>query len=75
MVQKHDLLESETICVHFLEKSLSQLPPGEEKILGIFDLQGFTLQNGDLTFIKFLVLNFYLCFLEFDRIWISQFGY
>lgn len=56
---KHDLLESEKLCVYFLEKALSQLPPGEEKILGIFDLRGFTLQNGDLTFIKFLIDVFY----------------
>lgn len=56
---KHDLLESEKLCVYLLEKSLSQLPPGKEKILGIFDLRGFTLQNGDVIFIKFLIDVFY----------------
>lgn len=56
---KHNLLESEKLCVYLLEKALSQLPPGEEKILGIFDLRGFTLENGDLMFIKFLIDVFY----------------
>ncbi|KAH9308276.1 hypothetical protein KI387_036187, partial [Taxus chinensis] len=56
---EHDLLESEKLCVYLIEKALGRLPPGEEKILGIFDLRGFTLQNGDLTFIKFLIDVFY----------------
>eukprot|EP01018_Ginkgo_biloba_P019263 Gb_36493 [translate_table: standard] len=56
---RHDLLESEKLCVYLIEKALSQLLPGEEKLLGIFDLRGFTAQNGDLTFIKFLIDVFY----------------
>ncbi|XP_057865455.2 phosphatidylinositol transfer protein CSR1 isoform X2 [Cryptomeria japonica] len=56
---KHDLLESQKLCVYLIEIALSRLPPGEEKMLGIFDLRGFTVQNGDLAFIKFLIDVFY----------------
>lgn len=31
------------------------LPPGQECILGIFDLRGFSTRNADILFAKFLV--------------------
>ncbi|KAJ0847721.1 hypothetical protein HanPSC8_Chr13g0548501 [Helianthus annuus] len=36
-------------------EALSRLPEGKEEILGIFDLQGFSLKNSDLKFLTFLV--------------------
>lgn len=56
---RDDLIESEKLCIYLIEKALSQLQPGEEKILGIFDLRGFTSKNGDLKFVKFLVDVFF----------------
>lgn len=53
--QDQKLLESKKLCVYLIEKSLSQLPPGGETFLGIFDLRGFQQKNGDLKFVKFLV--------------------
>lgn len=56
---RDDLIESEKLCIYLIEKALSQLPPGKDKILGIFDLRGFTSKNGDLKFVKFLVDVFF----------------
>lgn len=56
---RDDLVESEKLCIFLIEKALSQLPLGKEKILGIFDLRGFTSKNGDLKFVKFLVDVFF----------------
>ncbi|MCO5605941.1 hypothetical protein L7F22_060127 [Adiantum nelumboides] len=57
--RRDDLVESEKLCIYLLEKALGQLPPGKDKILGIFDLRGFTSKNGDLKFVKFLVDVFF----------------
>lgn len=54
-MQEEDLMESKKHCIYLIEKALSQLPPGGEKILGIFDLRGFKQKNGDLKFVRFLV--------------------
>jgi hypothetical protein len=43
--------------VHLIEKALSQLPPGCETFLGIFDLRGFKQKNGDLKFTKLINNN------------------
>lgn len=56
---RDDLIESEKLCIYLIEKALSQLPLGKDKILGIFDLRGFTSKNGDLKFVKFLVDVFF----------------
>ena len=48
-------MESKKHCIYLIEKALSQLPPGAERILGIFDLRGFKQKNGDLKFVRFLV--------------------
>ncbi|KAG0553381.1 hypothetical protein KC19_12G007100 [Ceratodon purpureus] len=42
-------------CVYLIEKALTQLSPGGESFLGIFDLRGFQPKNGDLKFVNFLV--------------------
>lgn len=55
ILQDEQLLDSERHCVYLIEKALSQLPPGGETFLGIFDLRGFKQKNGDLKFTKFLV--------------------
>lgn len=54
-MQPETLIPSEKLCIYLVEKSLTQLPPGGDQILGIFDLRGFTSKNGDLKFVKFLV--------------------
>ncbi|KAL6007089.1 hypothetical protein ACLOJK_032585 [Asimina triloba] len=56
---RHDPIESERLCVFLIEKALSKLPPGKAEILGIFDLRGFSPENGDIQFLKFLIDVFY----------------
>ncbi|KAJ3692534.1 hypothetical protein LUZ60_012884 [Juncus effusus] len=56
---KQDALENERLCVFLLEEALSRLPPGTGNILGIFDLRGFGLENGDFFFLKFMIDVFY----------------
>ncbi|KAJ8623078.1 hypothetical protein MRB53_031607 [Persea americana] len=58
--QKQDPRESEKLCVFLIEKALSQLPDGKGEILGIVDLRGFTTENGDIMFLKFLIDVFYI---------------
>lgn len=55
LVQKQDPLENEKLCAFLVEKALRKLPMGTDNILGIFDLRGFGVENGDLQFLKFLV--------------------
>jgi hypothetical protein len=54
-LQKQDPLENEKLCAFLVEKALSKLPVGTDNILGIFDLRGFCVENGDLQLLKFLV--------------------
>ncbi|OEL37121.1 hypothetical protein BAE44_0001860 [Dichanthelium oligosanthes] len=54
-----DPVENEKLCVYLVEKAISKLPSGAENILGIFDLRGFRVENGDLQFLKFLIDVFY----------------
>ncbi|KAM0887964.1 hypothetical protein ACQ4PT_028643 [Festuca glaucescens] len=56
---KQDPLENEKLCAFLVEKALSKLPMGMDNILGIFDLRGFRVENGDLQFLKFLIDVFY----------------
>ncbi|GJM91041.1 hypothetical protein PR202_ga07376 [Eleusine coracana subsp. coracana] len=56
---KQDPVENEKLCAYLVEKALSRLPLGTENILGIFDLRGFGVENGDLQFLKFLIDVFY----------------
>ncbi|XP_010248578.1 PREDICTED: motile sperm domain-containing protein 2 [Nelumbo nucifera] len=56
---KHNPVENEKLCVFMIEKALSKLPDGKEEILGIFDLRGFSTDNADLNFLKFLIDVFY----------------
>lgn len=56
---KHDPVENEKLCAFLVEKALNRLPAGKENILGIFDLRGFRVENGDLQFLKFLIDVFY----------------
>jgi hypothetical protein len=53
-LQKQDPLENEKLCAFLVEKALSKLPVGTDNILGIFDLRGFRVENGDLQLLKFL---------------------
>ncbi|KAG7023118.1 SPAC3H8.02, partial [Cucurbita argyrosperma subsp. argyrosperma] len=55
----HDPVEDEKLCVFYVEKALSKLPPGKEEILGIIDLRGFSIENADLKFLTFLFDVFY----------------
>ncbi|KAL5064616.1 hypothetical protein RYX36_026353 [Vicia faba] len=54
-----DPADDERLCVFLIEKALSKLPPGEEQILGIFDLRGFGTENADLRYLTFLFDVFY----------------
>ncbi|KAG9449813.1 hypothetical protein H6P81_009778 [Aristolochia fimbriata] len=56
---KQEPLESEKLCVFLIEKALSRLPSGKEDILGIFDLRGFSPDNGDISFLMFMIDVFY----------------
>uniref|UniRef100_A0A453SW89 CRAL-TRIO domain-containing protein n=1 Tax=Aegilops tauschii subsp. strangulata TaxID=200361 RepID=A0A453SW89_AEGTS len=49
---KQDPLENEKLCAFLVEKALRNLPMGTDNILGIFDLRGFGVENGDLQFLK-----------------------
>lgn len=51
--------ETEKLCVALIERGVDQLPEGEDKLLGIFDLRGFTSKNADWKFVRFLVDVFY----------------
>ena len=55
LLQKQDPVENEKLCAFLVEKALNNLPMGTDNILGIFDLRGFRVENGDLQFLKFLV--------------------
>lgn len=59
--QKQDANENERLCVYLIEKALSKCSPGTEDILGIFDLRGFSTDNSDFFFLKFLVISTVLC--------------
>ncbi|CAD6338047.1 unnamed protein product [Miscanthus lutarioriparius] len=52
-----DPVENQKLCAYLVEKAVSRLPSGAENILGIFDLRGFRVENGDLQFLKFLRLG------------------
>ncbi|XP_066377534.1 uncharacterized protein [Miscanthus floridulus] len=54
-----DPVENQKLCAYLVEKAVSRLPSGAENILGIFDLRGFRVENGDLQFLKFLIDVFY----------------
>jgi len=55
LLQTQDPVENQKLCAYLVEKAVSRLPSGAENILGIFDLRGFRVENGDLQFLKFLV--------------------
>uniref|UniRef100_A0A7N0VET8 CRAL-TRIO domain-containing protein n=1 Tax=Kalanchoe fedtschenkoi TaxID=63787 RepID=A0A7N0VET8_KALFE len=55
----YDRSEDEKLCVFLVEKALSKLPAGQERILGIFDLRGFGTENADLKFLTFVFDIFY----------------
>ncbi|XP_010550684.1 PREDICTED: CRAL-TRIO domain-containing protein C3H8.02 [Tarenaya hassleriana] len=54
-----DRIEDEKLCVFLLEKALSKLPAGQDKILGLFDLRGYGAENADIKFLTFLFDVFY----------------
>lgn len=62
LLQVHDRVENERLCVFLIEKALSKLPEGKEEIIGIFDLRGFGVENADLQFLTFSVLLQVTCF-------------
>ena len=55
LLQTQDPVENEKLCAYLVEKAINRLPSGAENILGIFDLRGFRVENGDLQFLKFVV--------------------
>ncbi|CAM8933812.1 hypothetical protein QQ045_015054 [Rhodiola kirilowii] len=56
---KYERSEDEKLCAFLVEKALSKLPAGQERILGIFDLRGFGTENADLKFLTFVFDIFY----------------
>jgi hypothetical protein len=63
---EYPLEDSKRMCMHLLDEVVSRLPPtaearspGEEQLLGIFDLKGFELKNADLAFVAFLIEAFF----------------
>eukprot|EP00891_Asterochloris_glomerata_P004220 jgi/Astpho2/4220/Aster-05183 len=74
--------DSKRLCVYMLERAISQLPEGQETVLGIFDLRGFKNKNADLGFVRFLVDIFFTFYpkrlgqvLMLDAPWIFQPGW
>ncbi|XP_066377535.1 phosphatidylinositol transfer protein CSR1-like isoform X3 [Miscanthus floridulus] len=59
LTKTQDPVENQKLCAYLVEKAVSRLPSGAENILGIFDLRGFRVENGDLQFLKFLIDVFY----------------
>lgn len=53
------LVDSQQLCVYTLERALERLPPGQDTVLGIFDLRGFQSQNADMGFVKFMIDIFF----------------
>lgn len=53
------LVESQKLCTFLIDRALERLPPGQDTLLGIFDLRGFTSRNTDLGFVRFLVDIFF----------------
>jgi hypothetical protein len=53
------LVESQRLCVHLLDRALEALPEGQDTVLGIFDLRGFSSRNADLGFVRFMVDIFF----------------
>ena len=53
------LIESQRLCVFLLDRAMERLPEGQETMLGIFDLRGFTSKNADLGFVRFMVDVFF----------------
>lgn len=51
--------DSKRLCVYLLDKAISQLPPGKEQILGVFDLRDFTMANADFAFAAFMIEAFF----------------
>ncbi|XP_078431189.1 sec14p-like phosphatidylinositol transfer family protein isoform X2 [Wolffia australiana] len=51
---EEDSRENEKLCVFLIERALSLLPEDESKILTIIDLRGFRVENGDVSFLRFL---------------------
>ncbi|GAB4845733.1 hypothetical protein Ancab_039135 [Ancistrocladus abbreviatus] len=51
----HDPVEDQKLCVVSIEKALSKLSAGQDQILGIIDLRGFSTENADIKFLTFLV--------------------
>uniref|UniRef100_A0A1D1Y4B9 Phosphatidylinositol transfer protein CSR1 n=1 Tax=Anthurium amnicola TaxID=1678845 RepID=A0A1D1Y4B9_9ARAE len=56
---RQDSSENEKLCVFLIEKALCKLPKGKEEILTIIDLRGFQTENGDISFLRFLIDVFY----------------
>jgi hypothetical protein len=56
---EYPLEDSKRLCTHILDEAIAALPPGQEQIIGIFDLQGFDLRNADVPFAAFLVEAFF----------------
>ncbi len=56
------MADSKRLCTHLLDSALAALPPGQEQLVGLFDLRGFGARNADFEFAAFLVdafFNFY----------------
>lgn len=53
------LIESQRLCVYLLDRAMERLPEGQDTMLGIFDLRGFTSKNADLGFVRFMVDVFF----------------
>lgn len=47
------------LCLFLLEQAISRLPAGQDKVLGIFDLRGFTRKNTDWKFVHFFIDVFF----------------
>ena len=53
------LVESQRLCVFLLDRAMEEMPEGQDTMLGIFDLRGFTSRNADLGFVRFMVDVFF----------------
>jgi hypothetical protein len=61
--------DSKRLCTHLLDAAVAALPPGQEQIIGVFDLRQFDLRNADFMFAEFMIEAF---FKYYPRRWVGR---
>ena len=51
--------QSQALCAYFVEQAIASRPAGVDNVIGIFDVEGFGMQNADFSFVRFLIQCFF----------------